>query len=99
MPGVLSKHAELIAEEEAGFEGDVAKKTQEDRARTMKMFKVYVFYEVNSRVAHLVRKEGKSGDRNRLSRISVTFLKHSPSISGLCVWTYWYKTLTEIMVK
>ena len=42
MTGILSKHADLDAEEEAGFEGGggVAKKTQEDRARTMKMLKV-----------------------------------------------------------
>ena len=44
MPGILSKHADLNAEEEAGLYGEggggVAKKTQEDSARTMKMFKV-----------------------------------------------------------
>ena len=42
MPGILSKQAHMSAEEEAGFEGGggVAKKTEEDRARTMKMFKV-----------------------------------------------------------
>ena len=42
MPGILSKHAVLDAEEEARFDGGggVAKKTQEDSARTMKMFKV-----------------------------------------------------------
>ena len=42
MPGILSKHADLDAEEEAGFEGGggIAKKTQEDRVRAMKMFKV-----------------------------------------------------------
>ena len=42
MPGIPIKHADLDAEEEAGFEGGggVANKTQEDSARTLKMFKV-----------------------------------------------------------
>lgn len=80
MPGVLSKHAELSAEVEAGFEGGggVAKKTQEDRARTMKMFKAYVFSEVNATVADLFKKEGKSKEQieKDLGDISKAFSKY-----------------------
>ena len=50
MPGILSKQAHMSAEEEAGFEGGggIAKKTQEDSARTMKMFKVtHIFFYKN----------------------------------------------------
>ena len=67
MPRILSKHADLNAEEEEGLEGwgGVAKKTQEDRVRAMKMFK-----------------EKQGGRRNKFRRIMLTFLKPSPSVSG-----------------
>ena len=58
----------MSAEEEAGFEGGggVAKKTQEDRVRAMKMFK---------------EKQGGRRNKSR-RRIMLTFLKPSPSVSG-----------------
>ena len=50
----------------------------------MKIFKAYVFSEVNATAADLFKKEGKSEEQ--IEKALGDISKPSPSISGLCVW-------------
>ena len=75
-----SKHIQLSAEDEAQLEGGggVAKETQQDRDRTMKMFNGYVTAETSRTVQVLIRREDKSEEEHKkdLELLSYVFTKY-----------------------
>jgi len=75
-----SKHIQLSAEDEAQLEGGggVAKETQQDRDRTMKMFNGYVTAETSRTVQVLIGKEDKSEEEHKkdLELLSYVFSKY-----------------------
>ena len=80
MPGVLSKHAQLSAEDEAEYEGGggIAKDTQKERSRTMSLFRAYVISQTQNSVEELVLKEGKTEEvlKEDLVKLSKVFSQY-----------------------
>ena len=80
MPGVLSKHAQLIAENEAEYEGGgvVVMDTQNEKSRTMSMFRAYIISQIQNLVEELVLKDRKTEDVfiEDLAKLSKVFSKY-----------------------
>ena len=91
MPGVLSKHVQLRAEDEAEFEsgGGIARDTQKERSRTMSLFRAYIISQTQNSVEELVLKEGKTEEvlNEDLVKLSKVFSQ------------YFWTLRVEVMVR